>query len=47
MTVANVTNTSLDTTMRTFEKSFLVTLVETAVYIHYSPLNVCNGTVVL
>jgi len=47
MTVANVTNTSLDATMRTFEKSTRVTSVETAVYNHYSTVNVCNGTVVL
>ena len=46
MTIANVTSTSLDATMLTFEKSTAVTAVQTAVYTHYRDIGVCNSTVV-
>lgn len=46
MTIANVTSTSLDATMLTFEKSSAVTGVQSAVYTHYKAVGVCNSTVV-
>lgn len=46
MTVANVTQTSLDATMLTFEKSSAVTAIQNAVYTHYRDIGVCNSTIV-